>query len=89
MKLRGDLPPERSAIAFVLLASGVGNKPKSVASVRGTNGRSWYAMPFRIVPERGQVSENVCKPSSKQCCDVLHDDEARSQLANEPSVFAP
>jgi hypothetical protein len=34
---------------------GVGNNPYSVASVRRTNGGSWYAMPFRIIPDRGQV----------------------------------
>jgi hypothetical protein len=38
-KLRGDLPAERSAIAFVLLASGVGsNDPDAVPLVRRTNG---------------------------------------------------
>lgn len=49
------------------LADGVGHNPNSVASVRGTNGGSWYAMPFRIKPERGQVSENRVNPSTKQC----------------------
>ena len=33
-------------------------------------------MPFRIKPERGQVPENSLKPPSKECCDVLHDDDA-------------
>ena len=88
-KLRGEHPADRSATAFVLLASGVGNNPQSVASVRGTNGGSRYAMPLRIVPERGHVSENRCKPSTKQRCDVLHDDEARSKLANQSGVLAP
>jgi hypothetical protein len=31
---------------------------KPVSSVRGANGGSRYAMPLRIKPERGQVSEN-------------------------------
>ncbi len=35
-------------------------------------------MPFRIIPERGQVSENGAKPSTKQSCDVFHDDVAGS-----------
>lgn len=78
MKSRGDLPPERIAEAFVLLASGVGNNPEPVAPVRGANGGSGYAIPPRIVPERGQVSENVSKSSTKERCDVFHDDEGRS-----------
>jgi len=77
-KSRGDLPPERIAVAFVLLASGVGNNPEPVAAVRGANGGSWYAVPPRIIPERGQVSENVSKPSTKERCDVFHDDEGGS-----------
>jgi hypothetical protein len=46
-------------------------------------------VPFRIIPERGQVSENCSKPSTKQCCDVLHDDEARSYFASEAYDLAP
>jgi hypothetical protein len=56
----------------------VGNDPNPVAPVWGTNGGSWYAVPFRIKPERGQVSENSLKAPSKQSCDVLHDDVAWS-----------
>jgi hypothetical protein len=67
----------------------VGNDPYPVAPVWGTNIGSAYAVPLRIVPERGQVSENVSKPSMKQCCDVLHDDVARSNLANNSGVLAP
>jgi hypothetical protein len=61
---------------------GVGHDPNPISPVRGTNGASWYAVPFRIVPERGQVSENSSKSPSKQSCDVLHDDVAGSYLAN-------
>jgi hypothetical protein len=46
-------------------------------------------VPLRIIPERGQVSENVSKAPSKQSCDVFHDDVGRSYLANEPGIFAP
>jgi hypothetical protein len=60
-----------------------------VSPVRGTNGGSRYAVPLRIKPERGQVSENSVKPPSKECCDVLHDDEAGSKLANQTGVFTP
>jgi len=71
------------------LASGVGQYPDAVSSVRGTNGGSWYAVPFRIKPERGQVSENVAQPSTKQRCHVLHDDVSRSSHANDASHFTP
>nr|WP_053553207.1 hypothetical protein [Sphingopyxis sp. 113P3] len=53
-------------------------------------------MPFRIIPERGQVSENSAKPSAtllswatKQICDVLHDDEGRSNFASQSTDFRP
>ena len=60
------------------LTVGVGHNPDAVASVRGANGTSWYAVPFRVIPARGQVSKNTAQPSTKQRCDVLHEDEARS-----------
>jgi hypothetical protein len=65
---------ERLKYAPLSTVTGVGNNPEPVASVRGTNGGSRYAMPLSIVPDLGQVSENTVKPSTKQCCDVLHDD---------------
>src|SRR5690348_493109 len=73
-KSRGSRPPLLIARDFVLLASGVGNKPDPVASVRGAKGRSRYAVPLRVIPARGQVSENSAKPPSKESWDVLHDD---------------
>jgi hypothetical protein len=77
------------------LARGVGHvwRPRDdeepISTLRGADGGSWNAVPPRIVPERGQVSENGSKSASKESCDVLHDDEARSKLANDPCVFAP
>jgi hypothetical protein len=35
-------------------------------------------MPESIIPERGQVSENVSKPETKEAWHVFHDDEAGS-----------
>jgi hypothetical protein len=89
VKSRGERPPERIAVAFVFEASGVGNNPDPIATVMGANGWSWDAVPPRMIPERGQVSENVSKSSTKERCDVLHDDELGSQLANESGVLAP
>jgi hypothetical protein len=31
-----------------------------------------------MIPERGQVSENVSKSSTKERCDVFHEDDAGS-----------
>src|SRR6185312_4091420 len=70
-------------------ARGVGHNPNTVTLVRRTNGGSWYAMPLRIKPERGQVSENSVKPPSKEHRDVLHDDVEGSKLANKTGVLLP
>jgi hypothetical protein len=67
----------------------VGNDPDAISLMRGADGRSWYTVPDRIEPERGQVSENGSHPETKQAWNVLHDDVAGSNLANEAPVFAP
>jgi len=81
-KFLGERPAERRATAFVLLASGVGNNPNPVSLVRGANGARRNAMPFRVIPDLGQVSENVSHPSTKQRCHVLQDREFWSNHAN-------
>lgn len=78
---------ERSTLAFAEL--GVGHDPDAVASVACANVGSWYAVPFRIIPDRGQVSENSAQPSTKQCCDVLHDKELWSKFASKPDDLDP
>jgi hypothetical protein len=70
-------------------AVGVGNDPDTISPMVGTKGGSWYAVPVRIIPDRGQVSENGSKPSTKQSCDVLHDEVSRSKLASQSGDFAP
>ena len=55
-----------SGSPFAGLAVGVAHNPDAVSMVRGTNGGSRNAVPFRIIPERGQVPENVAKAPSKQ-----------------------
>ena len=86
-KFRGERPAERSATAFVLLASGVGNNPDPVSSVRRTNGARWNAMPFRVIPDLGQVPENGVQPSTKQSCHVLKHRVSRSYHANGSNHF--
>jgi hypothetical protein len=62
---------------------GVGQHPDALALVRQANGCRWYAFPFNIIPEAGQGAENVSEPSIKQGCDVFHDNETGSNLANK------
>jgi hypothetical protein len=66
-------------------ACGVGNissgsdDPDPVTEVRGTNGRRGNALPLRVIPELGQVSENGSHPAShKEAWDILHEDEGGS-----------
>ena len=66
------LPPRAST------ATGVGHDEDPVPNMRRTNGGSRYAVPFRIVPERGQVAENTVKSSIKESCDVFHEHVAGS-----------
>lgn len=71
-------------------AVGVGaNDPDSIPAVRRANATSRYAMPLRVIPERGHVSENFAVPSTKQSCDVLHDDVPRSNVANDSGELDP
>lgn len=86
-KFLGERPADRSAIAFVLLASGVGNNPDAISSVRGTNGTRRNAMPFRVIPDLGQVPEYRSQPSTKQRCHVLQHCAPRSYHANGSNDF--
>jgi hypothetical protein len=79
-----------------LLLLGVGQKPNPVARMWSADRGSRYAMPLRVIPDRGQVAENSAKPSAwlfaratKQVCDVLHDEELRSKFANKSVDFGP
>jgi hypothetical protein len=89
VKSLGGLPPDRFATAFVLLASGVGNNPDAVAPVRGADGRSGYAVPDSVIPERGQLSENSSMPGTKEAWHVFHNCKAGSNLANKSGELRP
>ena len=87
---RGIPPCAYRELRFVALSVvGVGHNPYPVAFMRSANGGSRNAVPFRVIPERGQVSEYVAQPSTKQRCDVLHDDVSGSNFANDSRVLAP
>lgn len=76
-------------LAGMIDALGVANNPDPISGMWGANGGSLYAMPFCIIPERGQVSENDVEPSTKQSCDILHDKELWSNRANKTDDFRP
>jgi hypothetical protein len=46
-------------------------------------------VPLSVIPDLGKVAENGCHSSSKDRCDVLHDDVAGSKFANDPSELIP
>lgn len=75
-------------------AVGVGsNGEDPVTEVRGADGCCRYAIPDRVVPERGQVPENFSPDGSvvdsKDVRHVLHEDVAGSKLANGSGHLAP
>jgi hypothetical protein len=57
--------------------------------MRSANGGRSQHSPFRIVPERGQVSEDNVEPSTSESWGVFHEDELRSNLANDASHLPP
>ena len=75
-------------------ATGVGSNDKDpIAPVRGTEGGSRKAIPFRVVPERGQVCENLSEDGSsadrEEVCNVLQEDVSRSNVANDSTHLSP
>jgi hypothetical protein len=60
------------------MARGVGNNPDPVAAVRGADGGRRYAIPLRVIPARGQVSEYVSHSANKEPWNVLHEHEPGS-----------
>lgn len=67
----------------------VGNNEYPVASMWSADGGSGDAIPLRIIPERGQVTEDSPEPSVPQLRDVLHDDDSWSKVANDASEVRP
>lgn len=57
--------------------------------MRGADGGSRDAIPFRVIPARGQVAENVAHSSNKEPWHVLHEYVAGSYLANDPGELGP
>ena len=82
--VRSGLAPHRKS-----LAHRVGNNPDSIPVMFCAKVGSRNAMPFRVIPERGQVSDNTSKSSAKESRDVLHKDIARSYIANQSNDLRP
>jgi hypothetical protein len=61
--------------------------------VRGAKCGRWNTLPFRIIPEGGQVSENLTEGgspiSAKEAWNVLHEDVAGSKIAYEARELRP
>jgi hypothetical protein len=61
--------------------------------VRGAKGGSRKAIPFRVVPERGQsceyLSEQFSVVENKEVCNVLHEHIAGSNVANDSVHLSP
>jgi len=45
--------------------------------------------PERIIPRFGKVSENTVQPTRQERCDVLHDNDAGSNLASDTRELEP
>jgi hypothetical protein len=55
----------------------------------GANVGSWYAVPLRVIPERGQIGEDDIEAPNKESWRVFQDDEQRSKFANQTGDFGP
>jgi hypothetical protein len=50
--------------------------------MRRTNGGSRYAVPFRVIPDRGQLTEYSIQPPSKQRCHVFQEHVSGLEFSN-------
>lgn len=71
------------------MALGVGNNEDAVAYMGGTDEARRNAIPFRVIPARGQVTEHVSHSPSKQPWYVFQQHPAGSQVANDVTGCGP
>jgi hypothetical protein len=76
----------RTLIAAVGVPS---HKPEAVALMRGADIGSSQHSPPAVIPERGQVTEDNSKSSSKESWTVFHERETWSNFANDPRHVGP
>jgi hypothetical protein len=60
------------------MAVGVGNKDNPLTQMRGAKGCRREHVPFRIIPDLGQVPEYAVDSPPEQGLDVFHDRVGRS-----------
>ena len=68
---------------------GVGQYPDSLSDVRSAGIVRAQHSPSSIEPHRGQVPENSSKSTRSEHWAVFHEDEAGSNLANDPGHLSP
>jgi hypothetical protein len=77
-------------IGFASVAQGVGtHKPESFTLMRSADIASSQHCPSTVIPERGQVTEDSSDSPKKDCWAVLHEDDARSNFANDARHVPP
>lgn len=76
-------------VPFASLASAVGHDEEALSLVRRTNVGSAYAVPPRIIPERGQVPENGSETAINESWDVFDHHAPWSKLANDARELTP
>ena len=73
-------------------ALGVGSiadEYNAFSEMRGTNRRSRYNLPLSIVPQPGKVGQDFREAAGAESSDILHEDVARSSLANNAGRVGP
>jgi hypothetical protein len=68
---------------------GVGQYPDSVSLVRRSHIGSPQHSPFRIEPQRGQVSENSTQSPSSECWRVFHEHKTGLYFTHDSGHFHP
>jgi hypothetical protein len=81
-----------SGVTALLLASvptGVGQDEDPLPFVGSSGIVRSHTTPLRIEPQRGQVTEDDVESPNSERCDVFHEDELGSHLANDASEVSP
>jgi hypothetical protein len=86
----GVLPFANAAdLGFGLVVGVPSQTPPPLSQMGSADVGGTEHAPLRIEPEFGQRPENNIKPPASDCWDVLHEDESRSHLANDPVHLPP
>lgn len=68
---------------------GVGDNPDAISDVRRTHEGSWYAIPLRVIPARGQFKKDALVALRAEVRDVLHDQVRGSMKPKKPDDLPP